>query len=197
MAPSAVNPEEQDGFGEADVRHPPPNGHNASGINLNAPGADDVTIREHHFGVTRRLRIAMIGAGMSGLNFFKFAEERMDNVDITCFEKNSDVGGTWLENRYPGCACGKTTSGVVEILCANPVTRYPKRCLPVPLAACVVVAILLAFTRNLELHQDGGTRKSLHREVCQIRAPCCPTSMERRDRAMDSQSTEHGNSKRV
>ena len=35
----------------------------------------------------------------------KFAEERLQNVEIVCYEKNRDVGGTWLENRYPGCAC--------------------------------------------------------------------------------------------
>jgi cation diffusion facilitator CzcD-associated flavoprotein CzcO len=23
------------------------------------------------------------------------------------YEKNEDIGGTWLENRYPGCACGE------------------------------------------------------------------------------------------
>lgn len=25
-------------------------------------------------------------------------------VDLTIYEKNQDVGGTWLENRYPGIA---------------------------------------------------------------------------------------------
>ena len=24
-------------------------------------------------------------------------------MDFVIFEKNDDVGGTWLENRYPGC----------------------------------------------------------------------------------------------
>lgn len=47
----------------------------------------------------------MLGAGVSGINFFKRAEERLKNVEIICYEKNSDVGGTWFENRYPGCAC--------------------------------------------------------------------------------------------
>ena len=26
-------------------------------------------------------------------------------VDLQIYEKNADVGGTWLENRYPGCTC--------------------------------------------------------------------------------------------
>lgn len=28
-----------------------------------------------------------------------------DYVDLAIYEKNSDVGGTWFENRYPGLAC--------------------------------------------------------------------------------------------
>lgn len=27
------------------------------------------------------------------------------NIELTIYEKNSDVGGTWHENVYPGCAC--------------------------------------------------------------------------------------------
>jgi hypothetical protein len=71
------------------------NGHNGS----------HVAIREENFGTKKKMRIAMLGAGISGINFFKFAEEKLENVDIVCYEKNRDVGGTWLENRYPGCAC--------------------------------------------------------------------------------------------
>ena len=69
------------------------------------PSANDVNIREEPFGLRKKMRIAILGAGISGINFFKFAEERLQNVEIVCYEKNRDVGGTWLENRYPGCAC--------------------------------------------------------------------------------------------
>ena len=27
------------------------------------------------------------------------------NLELAIYEKNADVGGTWFENRYPGCAC--------------------------------------------------------------------------------------------
>ncbi|MFM7535702.1 MAG: FAD-dependent oxidoreductase [Acidimicrobiales bacterium] len=49
----------------------------------------------------RTLTVAVIGAGMSGLA----AAHRLDQAGIafTVLEKNDDVGGTWLENRYPGC----------------------------------------------------------------------------------------------
>jgi len=56
-------------------------------------------IREKPYGTKRRLRVVLMGAGASTLNFLKKSEEQMQNVDITVYEKNHDVGGTWLENR--------------------------------------------------------------------------------------------------
>lgn len=72
---------------------------------LNNPSPHDVEILEQLYGTRKKMRIAVLGAGVSGLNFFKFAEQRLKNVEIICYEKNADVGGTWFENRYPGCAC--------------------------------------------------------------------------------------------
>jgi 4-hydroxyacetophenone monooxygenase len=45
--------------------------------------------------------VAVIGAGMSGI----LAAHRLSQagVEVTVLEKNSDVGGTWFENVYPGC----------------------------------------------------------------------------------------------
>jgi len=59
-------------------------------------------IREQPMGTRKRVKVILMGAGASALNFFKKAEEEMDNLDIVCYEKNHDIGGTWLENRYPG-----------------------------------------------------------------------------------------------
>lgn len=61
---------------------------------------DDVPIDD-----SRRLRVIVIGAGFSGINCGVRIPQRLRNVDLTIYEKNSDVGGTWFENRYPGCAC--------------------------------------------------------------------------------------------
>ena len=45
--------------------------------------------------------VAVIGAGMSGI----LAAHRLKQAGIDCvvLDKNRDVGGTWLENTYPGC----------------------------------------------------------------------------------------------
>jgi 4-hydroxyacetophenone monooxygenase len=46
-------------------------------------------------------RVAVIGAGMSGL--LAAHRLRQAGVDVTILEKDADVGGTWFENTYPGC----------------------------------------------------------------------------------------------
>lgn len=55
----------------------------------------------------RPLKIICVGAGLSGLNFAHEVETgAIQNCDLRIYEKNSGIGGTWWENRYPGCACG-------------------------------------------------------------------------------------------
>ena len=45
--------------------------------------------------------VAVIGAGLSGI----LAAHRLKQAGVDCvvLDKNRDVGGTWLENTYPGC----------------------------------------------------------------------------------------------
>ena len=49
----------------------------------------------------RRMHVLVIGAGMSGL--LTGIRLTQAGVDFEIVEKNADVGGTWLENTYPGC----------------------------------------------------------------------------------------------
>ncbi|OBT62114.1 hypothetical protein VE03_08988 [Pseudogymnoascus sp. 23342-1-I1] len=62
-------------------------------------------VEEHDLGEPRPLRIVTIGAGAGGLNMARHLELYMKNIEHIIYEKNADVGGTWFENRYPGCAC--------------------------------------------------------------------------------------------
>jgi 4-hydroxyacetophenone monooxygenase len=45
--------------------------------------------------------VVVIGAGMSGL--LTALRLKQAGVSFVVYEKNDDVGGTWLENSYPGC----------------------------------------------------------------------------------------------
>ncbi|VUC25597.1 unnamed protein product [Clonostachys rosea] len=56
-------------------------------------------------GEPRHLKVLMVGAGASGLNLARHMDLHMKNFELKIYEKNADVGGTWFENRYPGCAC--------------------------------------------------------------------------------------------
>ncbi len=46
-------------------------------------------------------QVLIIGAGFSGIGMAIKLDE--SGIPYTILEKNKDVGGTWLENRYPGC----------------------------------------------------------------------------------------------
>ena len=48
-----------------------------------------------------RVVVGIVGAGMSGI--IAAHRLRQAGVEVVVFEKNDDVGGTWLENDYPGC----------------------------------------------------------------------------------------------
>ncbi len=50
------------------------------------------------------MRIAIVGCGFSGLAAaIKLREAGFE--DVTIFERAAEVGGTWRDNTYPGCAC--------------------------------------------------------------------------------------------
>ncbi|MEM1436845.1 MAG: NAD(P)/FAD-dependent oxidoreductase [Pseudomonadota bacterium] len=51
--------------------------------------------------VKQNFTVAIIGAGMSGL--LAALRLRQAGIAFVIFEKHQDVGGTWLQNVYPGC----------------------------------------------------------------------------------------------
>ena len=66
---------------------------------------DGYRVREEPLFKRQKIRIVVVGAGACGLQFAYKAEKLLKNVEIQVYDKNPDVGGTWLENRYPGCTC--------------------------------------------------------------------------------------------
>ena len=67
-------------------------------------GSEDLrAVRWRRDGVSAgNFKVVIIGAGFSGLCAGMRLKEL--GVPFEILEKNHDVGGTWLENQYPGCA---------------------------------------------------------------------------------------------
>ena len=53
---------------------------------------------------TEHVEIAIIGAGLSGLGLAMALKED-GHDDFVVLERAGDLGGTWRDNSYPGCAC--------------------------------------------------------------------------------------------
>lgn len=64
-----------------------------------AAPADDTSVRS----TPVRTRALIIGTGFSGLGMAIALQKR--GVDFLILEKANDIGGTWRDNTYPGCAC--------------------------------------------------------------------------------------------
>ncbi|KAL4739993.1 hypothetical protein BDV11DRAFT_214749 [Aspergillus similis] len=62
-------------------------------------------VEERSIDACRPMRVVVIGSGISGIISSIRLRQRIGNLDLCVYEKNADIGGTWLENRYPGCAC--------------------------------------------------------------------------------------------
>jgi cation diffusion facilitator CzcD-associated flavoprotein CzcO len=64
-------------------------------------------ILEQYHSKPRKLRIACVGAGASGLCLAYKLEKMMapGSWELVLYEKNPQFGGTWYENTYPGVAC--------------------------------------------------------------------------------------------
>ena len=67
-------------------------GADSKGVDWNEEPAADTIARFH---------VVVIGAGMSGL--CAAIKLKKAGIPFTIIEKNDTVGGTWYENRYPGC----------------------------------------------------------------------------------------------
>ena len=52
----------------------------------------------------RDVEVAIVGAGFGGIAA-AIALRRFGIEDVVIFERGEGIGGTWLYNSYPGCAC--------------------------------------------------------------------------------------------
>ncbi|PGG95311.1 hypothetical protein AJ79_10128 [Helicocarpus griseus UAMH5409] len=51
------------------------------------------------------ISVGVVGAGMAGILAGVLLPPKVPGLDLRIYEKNSDVGGTWFENTYPGVRC--------------------------------------------------------------------------------------------
>lgn len=68
------------------------------------PTTNGFAVSDQHIHKPRYIKVIVIGAGISGIAF-SYKAQFLDEVEYVIYEKNADVGGTWLESRYPGCSC--------------------------------------------------------------------------------------------
>ncbi|MFD4369187.1 flavin-containing monooxygenase [Rhodococcus sp. NPDC058521] len=62
-----------------------------------------MTLPEH-------VRTLVVGAGFAGIGLTSRLLRDDPTADVVIVERGSDVGGTWRDNTYPGCACDVPTS---------------------------------------------------------------------------------------
>ena len=58
----------------------------------------------------QQLDVLVVGAGFAGLAAVAKILADDPSADVTVIERASEVGGTWRDNTYPGCACDVPTS---------------------------------------------------------------------------------------
>ncbi|KAK2603294.1 hypothetical protein N8I77_009760 [Diaporthe amygdali] len=68
-------------------------------------GPTPYKVIEQPLGTAKKIRIITIGGGASGLNMIRTLRKLLTDYELVVYEKNPEVGGTWYENRYPGCKC--------------------------------------------------------------------------------------------
>ncbi|KAH8647740.1 hypothetical protein BX600DRAFT_389320 [Xylariales sp. PMI_506] len=51
---------------------------------------------------------------------YKLRKHLADHVDVVLYEKSPELGGTWYENKYPGCACDVPSHVYQYIFAPNP-----------------------------------------------------------------------------
>lgn len=69
------------------------------------PYPTDFKIRECPVDHHRELKVAVIRRGLSGITAGILLPKKVPDLSLTIIEKNSNLGGTWLENNYTGVRC--------------------------------------------------------------------------------------------
>lgn len=91
----------------------------AQARNVPRNDATGYSIPDTNLGGRRPIKVLIIGFGAAAINLVHILGQqagRGSNLSIQCYEKNPEVGGTWYENKYPGCACDIVSLPAAPIL---------------------------------------------------------------------------------
>lgn len=103
----------------------PDSSRNAKGYYSSRPGAEGYRINKDitwNDASNRKIRVITVGAGVSGILMAYRLQADCANVEHTVYEKSHDIGGTWLDSRYPGCACDVPSHAYAYPFALNPVS---------------------------------------------------------------------------
>ncbi len=110
--------------------------------------------RPHHL----RRRIAIIGAGPGAvIAAVRLSQAGYDDVEL--FERDVGIGGTWLRNRYPGCACDVQAPLYSFSFAPNPDWSHPFAPQPE----------ILAYVQDVADRHGVGERCRFRAEVTALR----------------------------
>lgn len=73
--------------------------------NMSGSSGVEGQVRRQPIHANRHMRVICVGAGASGIHLAYKLKYFFTDFSLHVYEKNPDIGGTWYENRYPGCAC--------------------------------------------------------------------------------------------
>ncbi|KAH7094290.1 hypothetical protein FB567DRAFT_509914 [Paraphoma chrysanthemicola] len=62
-------------------------------------------LEDHPIDEGRRLKVVVVGAGISGITSAILLPVKVPDIELVIYERNSDVGGVWHTNTYPGVRC--------------------------------------------------------------------------------------------
>jgi NADPH-dependent glutamate synthase beta subunit-like oxidoreductase len=95
MAPSRVDEASQASLSPLTLTHDTPVLQTNNGIVADPTADEPYKISDHtlHTPGNRKLRISMIGAGVSGIMMAYKLSKHFQNYDLKIFERNSDIGG--------------------------------------------------------------------------------------------------------
>jgi cation diffusion facilitator CzcD-associated flavoprotein CzcO len=106
-------------------------------------------------GELREVRLAIIGGGCSGIAMA--AQLRAQGIDdFVILERAADLGGTWRDNSYPGCACDVQSSLYSFSFAPNP--EWTRTFSP----QAEIWAYLRRVVAQLDLHRHFAFNQNVH-----------------------------------